>query len=293
MAMTAMTILAAEVAVASPDEQLTGLLEDVIERAPATIRFAFSTSGIHDARGDTPLGGELFRLTTKRLDPTIAFDTTRATAWVAGDVLLLSTCVDKITKQMKKEATEPYLLCPKDRKRVMVDGEEKSMIVGKLHVACVARRAGASWQPLACHAGRAIGGAAQAKAVKQGAKLTKLARRTAGAEDVVKLFESTIGDAAMLAKTISDRGDVVLYGSAPDERYVGGEEAAKQLRAWGLTMKVRDGIEAGLAGTNVAWVAANVAASNPRIKSSYRVLAIYEKASSGWKIVQLSFSFPT
>jgi len=146
------------------------------------------------------------------------------------------------------------------------------------------------------HYAKPMTAAEYAAAQKEGRKLSPLARKIdKGAEDAAKLFESTIGDAAKLAATVSARKDVVLYGSELKERFVGGDAVKKQLAKWGLAMKVRDGVQAGVAGTTVAWVAANVdtvPAKSPKAKPSpYRVLAIYEKTGTTWQLVQLSYSF--
>lgn len=256
-------------------------------------RFAFSASGIHDASGGDGLGGSQFRVSPKLVNEHVALDAAQTTAWIASDVQLLSDCFDKVTPAMKKQSDEPFLICPKNPKEVVVADGRKHAIMGTLHSTCLVEKASAGWEPLACHVGSAITGAAQNAAIKKGVKLAAIKRSTKGAEDVVKLFESTIGDPKAFANTISDRKDVVLYGSEAAERYVGGAKVAKQLSTWGLTMKVRDGIDAGVTSNkSVAWVAANIDASTAKFKSPYRVLAIYERTGATWKIVQIHFSFP-
>jgi hypothetical protein len=117
----------------------------------------------------------------------------------------------------------------------------------------------------------------------------------AAAQDAEKMFESTISDPAALAKSVSDRKDVVLYGSDAGERYLGGAAVRAQLAKWKLGYKVRDGIQAGAtANGKVAFVAANVDAARATDKTPtpYRMFAIYEKANDGWRLVQLQFSTP-
>jgi SnoaL-like protein len=125
---------------------------------------------------------------------------------------------------------------------------------------------------------------------------TKLERHVdAAAAAAVKKFEATLGDPTKFAKTVSDRNDVVLYGSEVKERYVGGAAVRATLRKWKLALTVRDGVIAGATTSKtVAWVAANVdarAAGKPKAAATpYRVTAIYELHGSSWDIVQLQFS---
>lgn len=111
----------------------------------------------------------------------------------------------------------------------------------------------------------------------------------------VKRFEATLGDPAAFAKTVSDRDDVVLYGSEAKERYVGCEAVRAALRKWKLAFSVRDGVVAGAtASKTVAWLAANVdarPAGKPKAPATpYRVTVIYELHGAAWDIVQLQFS---
>jgi SnoaL-like domain len=156
---------------------------------------------------------------------------------------------------------------------------------------------GWAWGPLAAHIALAVSGKDQAKALAKGVKLASIERRVdPGAEDAVKLFEATIGDPTLLAASVSDRKDVVLFGSELTERYVGGAAVKAQLAKWNLAFKLRDGIQAGVSSTKtVAWVAANVDAipvKKSAVKPSpYRTMFVYEKAGTGWQIVQAHFSF--
>ena len=108
----------------------------------------------------------------------------------------------------------------------------------------------------------------------------------------------SIGDPKRLLASISERKDVVLYGSERPERTVGGAAVRTKLASWKLTFKVRDGVAAGLsASRTVAYVAANVdAESQARPKNKlmpYRLLLIYEKTGSSWQIVAAHFSVVT
>jgi ketosteroid isomerase-like protein len=138
-----------------------------------------------------------------------------------------------------------------------------------------------------------IAAAEQAKQVARGRTLPAIPRALRSADEVVKVFEASLASSAALGKTVSDRKDVVLYGSELGERFVGGAAVRAKLQKWKLTFKVRDGIQAGLTSSRtVAWVAANLDGTPAAGKTlPYRALVIYEKTGDGWKIVQLSFSF--
>jgi hypothetical protein len=157
---------------------------------------------------------------------------------------------------------------------------------------------GPKWHPMVWDIAGATTDAQQAKAVKAGIAPPPIAKKIdAGAEGVDQLFESTIGDPAAFAATVSDRKDVVLFGSDAAERFVGGAAVRAKLKAWGLKLAVRDGVQAGLAGSSVAWLAANVDATpakDPKAKPSpYRLLVIYEKTGGVWKLVHASFDVVT
>ena len=162
------------------------------------------------------------------------------------------------------------------------------------HVAIVFDDGG---QPIVWHDVVAVADKDQAKALRKGVTLTPMSEKIEpGAEDAVKLFESSIGDAKALAATVSARKDVVLFGSAPAERFVGGAAVKAQLGKWNLVMTVRDHVHAGVASNgNVAWVAAKLdarPAKNAKAKPSpYRALFVYEKTGGAWQLVQASFSF--
>jgi len=167
------------------------------------------------------------------------------------------------------------------------------------HATGLLLKRGTEWQWIAWHATEAVSAKDQAKLAAEGVVPDPLtpARSVAGAEDVATLFEQSFADAKLLGASVSKRKDVVLYGSGEAERFVGGAQVAAKLKGWNLVFKVRDGLHAGVVGTNkdVAWVAANVDATSKARSakpSVYRVLAIYEKANGkgDWKLVQLHFS---
>lgn len=154
-------------------------------------------------------------------------------------------------------------------------------------------------RPLAYHLGRIVSGKAQAAAMKEGVTPEKLARRIdRGAEAAVQQFEATIGDPAAFAKSVSDRKDVVLYGSDKHERYVSGATVRARLAKWKLAFEVRDGVQAGVSASgSVAWIAANLDA-RPAGKrggkpTPYRALVVYERTGTSWQVVLAHFSFVT
>lgn len=163
------------------------------------------------------------------------------------------------------------------------------------HATALAEKVGEDWQITASHVSLIVTGKQQKKALKQGVMPSELERSVAGAEDVVKQLQSTLGDPKRLAASVSARKDVVLFGSAPDEHTTGGEAVRAQLLAWKLAFKVRDGIVAGkTASKTLAYVAANVDATSlarPKDKPMpYRLFVIYEKTGAAWQIVLMHFS---
>ncbi len=158
---------------------------------------------------------------------------------------------------------------------------------------------GSALAPAFVHLGRSLSDREQAKANAAGLKLPGFARKIApGAEPVVARFESTAYGVKDFTATVSDREDVVLFGTEQSERVVGGDKVRATLRKWNLAFGVRgDAFQAGIsASKTVAWIAANVDAwdyNHQRNNSSpYRLTAIYELEQGRWQIVQLQFSFP-
>lgn len=113
------------------------------------------------------------------------------------------------------------------------------------------------------------------------------------ARPVVEQFQKSIADPKAFAATISGRKDVVLYGTEPTERFVGGAAARATLLQWDMSLAVHGGIRAGVTKSRaVAWIAADVDARSAKSKTSlpYRLTVLYEKTGTEWKIVQIHFS---
>jgi hypothetical protein len=161
-----------------------------------------------------------------------------------------------------------------------------------LRASALFERVNGTWQPTAWAITPSIPSSSQQDAMEDNIVPDKLARDIAGAEDAVKVFESTIGDPKQFSATFSDRKEAVMFGSELPERYVGAK-AKSQLAAWGFSFKVRDGVRAGVSKSgNIAWVAANVDAKSKKLAKTFpfRVFVLYEKIATTWKIVQLQFS---
>ena len=271
MRTTGLLLLVAFVSPAFADDGLD--FEDMITRLPgdpANPRFAFSNhqggaEGSSEHDGQPSFGGmdvELSKLVVAR-------STDGSAAWVAADA---------------KGIVSPHECTPGPCRH-----KNKAP---PLHATGVAERVGAKWQWVAWHITDPVSAKEQADLIKRNVLPDVLPRSITGADEAAKVFESSIGDPKTFAATVSDRKDVVLYGSEQRERTVGGAKVKAKLAAWKLAFKVRDGVQAGLAGKSVAWVAANVDATGPKQTkpSPYRVLALYEKSGSTWKLVQAHFS---
>lgn len=177
------------------------------------------------------------------------------------------------------------------------DGGSCGKTIGWMHGALLFEKdADSGWLPRVWHLSEVV----SAKEQKRLGDIVPppFPRNVDGAEDVARLFESTIGDPKAFAKTVSDRKEVALFGSERADRVIGGAKVRAKLVAWNLTLTVRDGVQAGLStGRTLAWVAANVdarSASTPKAKATpYRMLAIYERSGDAWKLVSVSFSIFT
>lgn len=214
----------------------------------------------------------------------IAYSANKNVAWVAADLRAYQRCVNY--EDLGPDVMGDPIICEPNRKK---DGTNISKRIR--HGTGLFERTKTTWRPIVWHTGSPISSKDQAKAIKAKTELVALPRKITGAEEIVKLFEKTLADPKAFIASVSDRADVVLYGTEEKERYVGAQ-VKQTLGTWKLTMKLRDGVVAGTVGT-AAYVVANVDASNAAVKNvPYRLLAIYEQAGGAWKIVQLNFSYP-
>jgi len=162
-----------------------------------------------------------------------------------------------------------------------------------LHVTGLVEKSGKEWKWVAWHTAPPLTSKDQTALAKQNTLPDVIPKDLRKADDVVKVVESALADPVAFAALVSDRKDVVMYGSASAERYVSGAKVKKQLAAWSLKLAIRDGVQAGMVGTNVAWFAANLDATSAKKADKaapYRLLAVLEKSGTAWKIVQLHFS---
>ena len=232
-------------------------------------RFAFGKLGVQDTQTTDDVAAEIEHMTALK-PPVFALAADGKAGWFAFDVGWVEICGDET--------------CPK-----------KPRTYDSSHFTGVAEAP--AWTPVAYHLGLSVTAKDQALAMTKGPLSEPFAKKIApGADEVATLFASTIGDPARLAASVSPRKDVVLYGSAQKERFVGGKKVAATLQKWKLGFRIVDGPNAGVttSGT-VAWVAANLDAvpvKKPAAKATpYRALAIYEKVAAGWQVVSLQFSF--
>jgi hypothetical protein len=114
------------------------------------------------------------------------------------------------------------------------------------------------------------------------------------AADLRTLLGTLIASPKAMVDAVSDRKDVVLYGSDASEKYTGGAVVKKTLTGWGLSIKLRDGIMAGLTSSKkVGWMAANVdvQAKGDKRATPYRMTLVVEQTGKAWKVVQIHFSY--
>lgn len=267
-AVTMFVLLCAGTVAADPAKDIGDALDKVLWTAgpPTESRFAFTTYGVN------PLGAEhtasLAMNDVEASHKVIGLAATGTDAFVATDITAVGDCGG--------------------------DGNGCGKPIGWMHGALLFEKTSDGWLPVVWHVANLVSTKAAAGAVAPQA----LVRQVGGAADLAKLFESTLADPKAFAKTVSDRPEVVLYGSDRDERVVGGAKVRAKLQAWNLALTLRDGIQAGLAhGKTLAWVGANVdarpAASPTSRPTPYRVLAIYEQTGDVWRLVLLSFSIYT
>jgi hypothetical protein len=259
-------------------------LQTVGRDAPAPL-FVFTNRGTAvNAWGRRWTGGSFGEFAEMRGKPTVAYAADRTIAWVAVDSHELFNC----TTSMPVEQGDAF---PCDPDQIVERDGHTHMVGPSAHMTGLFVKAKQGWVPYAYHVGSPHSAKEQAEALKKLVKLEPIKRHVGGADDVVAVFEKSIGSSRALAKTVSDRADVVLYGSEMSERFVGGAKVRETLEKWDLAIKVT-GLHAGVASKHVAFVAANLEASVGKGKPSpYRLLAIYEKTDT-WKVVQLQFSFP-
>lgn len=125
------------------------------------------------------------------------------------------------------------------------------------------------------------------------------ARVAPGAEPLVARVQRGADDAMVWVNDISDREDVFVFGTAPEEVVMGGARTRElfgaQIRQYGVTIAPRGDVSAGLAPNGlVGWVFANldfsVTFEGQTITQPYRSLTVHLNEGGAWRIVQAHFS---
>jgi ketosteroid isomerase-like protein len=135
---------------------------------------------------------------------------------------------------------------------------------------------------------------ARARARDPKAKPRELTESIApGAQAVVGEFEKAVLKAGELLQGLSRRPDTVLFGTTPDENFVGNEKIHQQLALEireGLTITRRGPVCAGVTPNGkIGWVASNVdlgTAGSPPVKVPARGLLVYLNEGGLWRLVQ-------
>jgi ketosteroid isomerase-like protein len=124
-------------------------------------------------------------------------------------------------------------------------------------------------------------------------------RVDAGAGPIAAAARADLSNGAVLARDVSERSDVFVFGSAPEQKPEGGA-AAKQFfldQAGQGTLRLASGVRAGLAPDGqLGWAAANVALELPdpehptTMTVPMRVLLAWLREGGAWRLVQAHFS---
>lgn len=193
--------------------------------------------------------------------PIVAFSADGSVGWFAANLYEGATCPEGCADLLRK-AKSDAAHAPPLHVTALVDGDQVAFV----------------------HFGNTGDGVGHGDAIDE--------QITDGAKPVVALFQKTIGDAKAFAATVSPRKDVLMYGTQPGERFVGGAAVRATLAKWGLSFKTAGAVVAGVAKTKtIAWVLADVdAAGKAGKRVPYRVSVVYEKTGDDWKIVQLQFT---
>ena len=93
----------------------------------------------------------------------------------------------------------------------------------------------------------------------------------------------------------SSRPDAFNFGSAPGERMIGGDAIKKLFGHLRATMRLHDAVKVGMIGTTGGWGAANVEFTDADrdgtpVTQTFRVLAVWLREGTTWRIVQTQFS---
>ena len=115
--------------------------------------------------------------------------------------------------------------------------------------------------------------------------------------DLAKAMRQAFASKPSFVAARSTRPDAFNFGSAPGERMIGGDAIKKLFGHIKATMRLHDAVTVGAIGTAGGWGAANVEFTDAdrdgtAVTQTFRVLAVWLREGSDWRIVQTQFSNP-
>lgn len=138
----------------------------------------------------------------------------------------------------------------------------------------------------------------QQAAIKKGLTPPKIRdANAASGEYFLTVFDKVFGHDA--SDTVAaDHKEAVLFGSAPNERFVGGGAVQSTLKSWNLDFSIRDGLASGVTNGHLLWIAGNMdarpAGKDSATPTAYRVFLIFQGDGDGnYQLVHASFGAMT
>ncbi len=113
--------------------------------------------------------------------------------------------------------------------------------------------------------------------------------------DLAKAMRQAFASRPSFVAARSARADAFNFGSAPGERMIGGDGIKKLFGKIRATMRLHDAVKVGPVGATGGWGAANVEFTDAdrdgtQVTQTFRVLAVWLREGSDWRIVQTQFS---
>jgi SnoaL-like domain len=113
--------------------------------------------------------------------------------------------------------------------------------------------------------------------------------------DLAKAMRQAFASKPSFVAARSTRPDGFNFGSAPGERMIGGDAIKKLFGHIKATMRLHDAVKVGAIGTTGGWGAANVEFTDAdrdgtEVTQTFRVLAVWLREGTDWRIVQTQFS---
>jgi hypothetical protein len=111
-----------------------------------------------------------------------------------------------------------------------------------------------------------------------------------GAAPLRELYQSALASSAATRQSFSERQDVIVIGTASEERWKGGVALRQMLvdkpRPAGVTLETRGGLRAGLSQDGQAgWVAANLVVHLGASEIVFRSLEFFIREGGAWRAV--------